>query len=72
MAYDVNKLQTVANGINSNTNLDLWRDAELEMMPILSISDLFSISSNVKMPIMQTLCISTEACNLEIALSYSH
>ena len=23
LAYDVNKLQTVANGINSNTNLDL-------------------------------------------------
>ena len=55
IAYDVNKLQTVVNGINSNTNLNLWRDAELKMMPLFSISPLFSILSNTKMPIMPTL-----------------
>ena len=62
----MNKLQTVANHVNSNTNLNLLRDAELKMMPLVPISPLFAVLSNAKKPIIPILCISKNSCNLHI------
>ena len=54
----VNNLKTVANQMSSHANLYLSRVCWNKMMALISISPLFSISSNMKMPMMPTLSIS--------------
>ena len=57
--FNVNNLQTVANQINSDTNLNLSRICWIKNDATdIYFSYLFWILSNTRMPIMLTLCIS--------------